>query len=194
MRNCIPVLIASAGLIGGCTSSGEGLSGRIAACEIVTDYVQRFVSDAERFRAEYPDAPRGVAVSETPYQLLPVLTKDGPIDGVVPDVISTVEDWEEITKLSSEGVLEKCPELKSWLNGRVIIADDAEISSLTKGDEWEANIIWIALPVFTEDRKNAVVFASKGAGGLAGVGMMAVYSKDEGGERRLVGEKTRWIS
>ncbi|MFW5634830.1 MAG: hypothetical protein ACOCYR_08070, partial [Erythrobacter sp.] len=124
----------------------------------------------------------------------PIITKDGPVEAKLPDAIPGLGDWRSITGLSDQSVLDACADLESWASNVAVITDDERIDSLTIGEEWEANVLSIAMPVFTNDGRHAVVFASKMAGGLAGVVVVAFYSKSEGGSWQLVGEETRWVA
>jgi|GEM_PF-7011181 len=187
-------LAAFAASIAGCSSSEGRIPSQQATCEIATDYVKRFVDEAERLRAEYADAPRGIAVREAPHQLLPVISEEGPVEGISPNAIAEVSDWRKITRLSGESVLGNCPGLRSWLSKRTVISDDEKINSLTTGNDWQAHVLSIAMPVFTADQEKAVVFARKGMGGLAGIEVLAIYSKGENGDWQFVREKVRSVS
>ncbi|UOR14732.1 hypothetical protein [Qipengyuania aquimaris] len=183
-----------AGLLAACSASEEQTPSRHDACEIVTDYVERFVGEAERFRTQNADAPQYIAVRTAPYQLRAIITKDGPVEAKLPDAITDTADWRKITKLPEQSVLEACVDLGPSLSQRAVISDDARIGTLTTGNDWEAHVLSIAMPIFTRNGRHAVIFSSKGMGGLAGVGLLAVYSKTGDGEWLLVGEDTRWIS
>ena len=194
MRSYILCIAASASLQASCGQSDGQAHSQNVACEIVTDYVERFVNEAEGFRADIADAPQNIAVRTAPYEFLAITTKDGPIEAKLPDAIPALADWHSIKKLSEQSVLDACADLDSWASKRAVITDDARIDYLTRGEEWEANVLSIAMPVFTNDGREAVVFASKMAGGLAGVGVVAFYSKREDGKWQLIGEETRWVS
>lgn len=194
MKGYFLFLAASAWLMAGCALSDTHTPSQNDSCDIARDFAERFVNDAERFRAEYEDFPRNIAIKESPYTLLPKMTPNGPVEEILPDAIPAIADWRSITRLSDQSVLDACAELQSWASKKAVITDDETISSLTTGIDWEANVLAIAMPVFTNDGRHAVVFASKMAGGLAGVGVVAFYSKSEDGEWQLFGEETRWVS
>lgn len=194
MRRHFLCLTTFASLLAGCGPSDEKDPSRQVACEVVTDYVERFVVEAESLRTEYPDAPQSIAVREAPYQLPPLLTENGPVEGVWLETIPEVTDWRSVTKLSDESVLDACVGLKSSLSEQAIISDDGSINSLTAGDEWDAHVLSIAMPVFTADQQQAVIFASKATGGLQGVGVLAIYSKGQNGAWQFVKEEVRWVS
>jgi hypothetical protein len=177
-----------------CTSGAERLAERRSACEIATDYAQRFVVESEIFRARNASAPESIAVSDTAYQLLPVVNFNGPNIAKLPDAIHTFEDWPNVTKLSDKSVIDNCPELKSWLSNRSVLVSDEQIDPLKNGDTWGAQVMSIAMPIFTDDKTQAIVFASKGTGGSEGVGVLAVYSKNSEGKWDFVTERVRWVS
>ncbi|WP_190315781.1 hypothetical protein [Porphyrobacter sp. LM 6] len=183
-----------ASFLAGCSPSGGQKPSHQVACEVATDYVGRFVVEAERLRTEYADAPRHIAVREAPYQLLPAITKDGPVEGDWLEILPEVADWRSVTKLSDESVLDACVGLKSSLSEQGVISNDERINSLAAGDEWDAHVLSIAMPVFTADQEQAVIFASKSTGGLQGAGILAIYSKGKNGEWRFVREEVRWMS
>ena len=188
---CVTTFVS---LLAGCNPSEGQAPSKHDACEIVTDYVERFVGQAERFRTENADAPRSIAVRTAPEQLLPIITKDGPLEDKLPYVISDTTDWREITKLPEQSVLEMCSDLKPWLSKSAVITDDERISSLSVGDDWEAHVLSIAMPIFTENGRHAVVFSSRGLGGMAMVGVLAIYTKADDGEWLLASEDDRWIT
>ncbi|MBX7531463.1 hypothetical protein K3165_00840 [Qipengyuania sp. 1XM1-15A] len=194
MRSHFLSVAIFAGLLAACSASEAQTPPRHDACEIVTDYVERFVGEAERFRTQNADAPQYIAVRTEPYQLRAIITKDGPVEAALPDAITDAADWRKITKLPEQSVLEACVDLGSSLSQQAVISDDARIGTLTTGDDWEAHVLSIAMPIFTKNGRHAVIFSSKGMGGLAVVGLLAVYSKTDDGEWLLVGEDTRWIS
>lgn len=194
MKAYFVILAASVGLIAGCSSSDTQTPSRTDACDISTDFAKRFVDDAERLRAEYEESPRNIAIEESPYALQPNITPNRPVEEPLRDSIPALADWRSITGLSDQSVLDACTDLESWASKEALITDDERISSLTTGEEWEAHVLSIAMPVFTSDGRHAVVFASKMAGGLAGVGVVAFYSKSEDGKWQLVGEEARWVA
>ncbi|AOL95728.1 hypothetical protein BG023_112822 [Porphyrobacter sp. LM 6] len=194
MRRHVLCLATLASFLAGCSPSGGQKPSHQVACEVATDYVGRFVVEAERLRTEYADAPRHIAVREAPYQLLPAITKDGPVEGDWLEILPEVADWRSVTKLSDESVLDACVGLKSSLSEQGVISNDERINSLAAGDEWDAHVLSIAMPVFTADQEQAVIFASKSTGGLQGAGILAIYSKGKNGEWRFVREEVRWMS
>lgn len=191
--HCLWLLLLSAP-IASCAADKEDLAAKQASCDIASDYAQRFVTEAESLRAEDPEAPKSIAVREAPYQLMPVVTKDGPAQIPVTSSISEVSDWDDIQRLSDKSIITACPGLTSWLSDRDVISDDETIRSLSTGDDWEVHVLSMAMPIFTADGERAVIFAEKVAGGLAGVGTLGIYAKNDDGKWQLVGEEIRWVS
>ncbi|QZD95865.1 hypothetical protein [Qipengyuania gelatinilytica] len=152
------------------------------------------MNEAERSRTKYPDAPRSIAVREAPLQLLPVISEDGPIEGSVPKSIAHVGDWRSVTKLPEQSVLDACISLEPLLSEQGVVSDNETINSLTIGDDWDAHVLLVAMPIWTVDQEHAVIFARKSTGGLSGVGILAIYSKGKNGNWQFAREEVRSIS
>jgi hypothetical protein len=195
MRAKLVLISSLSALLLNC-SGVNSLSTKHVQCEIAKDYIKHFVIDAKRFRSEQSKegAPEFIGVNLAPYALLPQLSANGLVEGNTPEFLPDVENWPDISKLSDESVLDSCAGLRSWLSEQEVLFAEEEIRPLLQDETWQIHLLSIAMPVLTDDLNSAVVFASKGRGGMSGVGVLAIYAKGPDENWRLVSEHVRWVT
>lgn len=165
-----------------------------AACDIIIDYTKRFVDDAKVYRSSSSSAPQKIGVGEVPYMIDPVITEGGPVAREAPRSVSSVKDWDEITRLSDDSVLHNCEQLEPWLSNQGVLTDEKQIDQLTGSKDGDLQLLRLAMPVFVDGGESALLFVSRETGWRTGAGIVAIYAQDSRGRWRQVDETLQWVT
>jgi hypothetical protein len=157
-------------------------------CEVALAYAESFVSEV---RAYEDFAGRRLALSTATGWIAPTQEE---LDALLArgSKISEGSDHELIAAAVRHrdlDVLGQCASLREWVERERVITDEQEIQRLTKSEEWPVVVLTMSMPVLAPDAGEALLYASKYAGGLSGVTLAVSYRRDEQGKWDMIDQQ-----